>query len=284
MEEIKKIYIATPAYGGMCHMGYLHSLIQTQMMCVAEKIAMSYSSVTNESLITRARNTCVSEFLNDDSKPAPSHLMFIDADIQFDPGSIKRMLNYDKDVVCGIYSKKDINWDLVYKTTKEHQEKKIKDNDLLFSSSLDYNLNFKDPLNVVTDNGFVEVLDGPTGFMMIKRGVFDRFRKAYPELQYKTDQLINSEKYKSKNTWAFFDTMIDPEDKRYLSEDYAFCRLWQKIGGKIYADIKSPLTHWGTFPFKGHVGTRFKSKEEYNAANKSKLQARNKQAGHGLRR
>ena len=274
MEEIKRIYVATPAYGGVCHMGYLHSLLKLQMMCFAKKLAMTYSSVTNESLITRARNTCVSEFLNEEVKP--THLMFIDSDIQFDPMSIKRMVDYDKDIVCEIYSKKDINWESIYRLTKEHQEKKIKDNDLLFSACLDYNLNFKDPMNVTIDKGFVEVLDGPTGFMLIKRGVFDRMKKAYPELQYKTDQLINSKKYKSKNTWAFFDTMIDPEDKRYLSEDYAFCRLWQKIGGRIYADINSPLTHWGTFAFKGHVGTRFKSKEEYNATNKSKLQSRDK--------
>jgi hypothetical protein len=274
MKEIKKIYVSTPAYGGMCHMGYLHSLLKLQMMCIHKKLAMCYNSVTNESLITRARNTCVSEFLNDESKP--SHLMFIDSDIQFDPMSIKRMVDYDKDVVCGVYSKKDINWDYVYKLTKEHQEKKIKDNDLLFSASLEYNLNFKDPMNVKIDNGFVEVHDGATGFMLIKREVFYRMKKAYPELQYNTDQLINGQKYKSKNTWAFFDTMIDPDDRRYLSEDYAFCRLWQKIGGKIYADIKSPLTHWGTFPFKGHVGTRFKSKEEYYATNKSKLQTGDK--------
>ena len=274
MKEIKKIYVATPAYGGMCHMGYLHSILKLQMMCIHKKIAMAYSSVTNESLITRARNTCVSEFLNDESKP--SHLMFIDSDIQFDPMSIKKMLDYDKEVVCGVYSKKDINWDYVYKLTEEHRQKKIKENDLLFSSSLEYNLNFKDPMNVNVDRGFVEVFDGATGFMLIQRGVFDRMKKAYPELQYKTDQLINSEKYKSKNTWAFFDTMIDPDDRRYLSEDYAFCRLWQKIGGKIYADITSPLTHWGTFAFKGHIGTRFKSKEEYNAANKSELQAGDK--------
>ena len=274
MAEIKKIYVATPAYGGMCHMGYLHSILKLQMMCFDKKIAMSYSSVTNESLITRARNTCVSEFLNAEDKP--SHLMFIDSDIQFDPMSIKRMMEYDKDVVTGVYSKKDINWDYVYRLTNEHRQKKIKDNDLLFSSSLEYNLNFKNPLHVTIDKGFVEVLDGATGFMLIKRGVFDRMKKAYPELQYKTDQLINGKKYKSKNTWAFFDTMIDPEAKRYLSEDYAFCRLWQKIGGKIYADISSPLTHWGTFSFKGHVGTRFKSKEEYNAINKSTIQTGDK--------
>jgi len=141
---------------------------------------------------------------------------------------------------------------------------------------MEYNLNFKDPMNVNVERGFVEVFDGATGFMLIKREVFARMKKAYPELQYQTDQLINSQKYKSKNTWAFFDTMIDPDDKRYLSEDYAFCRLWQKIGGKIYADIQSPITHWGTFAFKGHVGTRFKSKKEYNAINKSKLQTRDK--------
>ena len=113
MEEIKRIYVATPAYGGVCHMGYLHSLLKLQMMCFAKKLAMTYSSVTNESLITRARNTCVSEFLNEEVKP--THLMFIDSDIQFDPMSIKRMVDYDKDIVCGIYSKKDINWEAVYR-------------------------------------------------------------------------------------------------------------------------------------------------------------------------
>ena len=51
--------------------------------------------------------------------------------------------------------------------------------------------------------------------------------------------------------------MIEPDTKRYLSEDYAFCRLWQKIGGKIYADIVSGMTHMGNYSFKGNVGTQF---------------------------
>ena len=58
-------------------------------------------------------------------------------------------------------------------------------------------------------------------------------------------------------TMLFFDTMIEPDTKRYLSEDYAFCRLWQKIGGKIYADIASGMTHYGNYAFKGNVGTQF---------------------------
>ena len=65
------------------------------------------------------------------------------------------------------------------------------------------------------------------------------------------------EHYTSEWNYAFFDTMIEPETKRYLSEDYAFCRLWQKIGGKVYADIVSGLNHYGTYAFKGNVGTQF---------------------------
>ena len=87
---------------------------------------------------------------------------------------------------------------------------------------------------------------------------------AYPELKFTPDQHIGSPHdktfdYHSTSKWnyTFFDTMIDPETNRYLSEDYAFCRLWQKIGGKVYADIVSGLTHYGNYSFKGNVGTQF---------------------------
>ena len=87
----------------------------------------------------------------------------------------------------------------------------------------------------------------------------------YPKLKFTPDQHIGSSHDKEFNyhktsdwNYAFFDTMIDND--RYLSEDYAFCRLWQNIGGKIYADISSGLTHYGNYSFKGNVGTQFKLK------------------------
>jgi hypothetical protein len=82
--------------------------------------------------------------------------------------------------------------------------------------------------------------------------------EAYPNLKYTSDQIINNERYSSKNCYALFDCIIDEKSNRYLSEDYSFCRLWQKIGGKIHADLQSPLTHFGTYPFAGHVWTKFK--------------------------
>ena len=71
---------------------------------------------------------------------------------------------------------------------------------------------------------------------------------------------MNGKAYSSKNCYAFFDTVIDPKSKRYLSEDYGFCRLWQKIGGKIYADVVSPLTHYGTYHFRGNISHKFAEK------------------------
>ena len=101
-------------------------------------------------------------------------------------------------------------------------------------------------------------MDAATGFMCIKKEVFRKMIEAYPNLKYTSDQIINGKRYGSDNCYALFDCIIDEKSNRYLSEDYAFCRLWQKIGGKIHANLQSPLTHYGTYPFAGHVWTKFK--------------------------
>jgi hypothetical protein len=136
----------------------------------------------------------------------------------------------------------------------------------LLAASLQYNLNVKNPDRVEVKKGFIEVMDGATGFMLIKRNVFERMASVYPDLKFKPDQHINQShdtefSYHETSDWnyAFFDTMIEPATKRYLSEDYAFCRLWQNMGGKIYADILSGMTHYGNYAFKGNVGTQFKN-------------------------
>ena len=123
----------------------------------------------------------------------------------------------------------------------------------------------KNPKKILLERGFIEVMDGPTGFMLIKRDVFVRMANVYPELKFVPDQHINQShdkefEYHKTSDWnyTFFDTMIEPKTKRYLSEDYAFCRLWQNMGGKIYADILSGMTHYGNYAFRGNVYTQFK--------------------------
>jgi hypothetical protein len=208
----------------------------------------------NESLITRARNTLVTQFLDIDKKEPDrfTHLMFIDSDIGFNGDAVWKLLNSGHDVACGIYPRKSVDWDSV----KSFAEKGQLDN--LEQKALGYNLNLLDPLNIRVENGFTEVLDAATGFMCIKKEVFYKMIEAYPNLKYTSDQIINNDRFSSDNCYALFDCIIDEKSNRYLSEDYAFCRLWQKIGGKIYADVQSPLTHYGTYAFKGHVWSKFK--------------------------
>jgi hypothetical protein len=253
-----KIFIGTPCYGGMLTINYFESCIRLIEEAAKKKIGLQFGTIGNESLITRARNTLVQLFMDHSDY---THLLFIDADIGFSERTVMRMLELDEEVVTGVYPRKTIDWTKVIRKVKEKPD--IKENELL-ASSLQYNLNVKNPEHVEVKKGFIEVLDGATGFMLIKRQVFEKMAKAYPELKFKSDQHLNDPhdktfNYHDNSNWnyAFFDTTVEPETKRYLSEDYAFCRLWQKIGGTVYADITSGLTHYGTYAFKGNVGTQF---------------------------
>ena len=257
---MKKIFIGTPCYGGMITADYFKSCMQLVALAAVNKIEIQFGTIGNESLITRARNTLVQLFMDGDY----THLLFIDADLAFDPKAVLRMLEFDKDVVTGIYPRKTIDWTKV--------KRKLKDNpdmseDEVLATSLQYNLNVHDPKKIFLQKGFIEVMDGPTGFMLIKRAVFEKMAKQYPELKFTPDQHINQPhdkdfEYHKTSDWnyTFFDTMIEPDTKRYLSEDYAFCRLWQKIGGKIFADITSGMTHYGNYAFRGNVSTQFTTK------------------------
>ena len=261
---MNKIFIGTPCYGGMITANYFKSCMQLVALAASKKIELQFGTIGNESLITRARNTLVSQFLDadDDNPDLFTHLMFIDSDIGFNVDAVSRMVLSDYDVACGVYPRKSIDWERIPKLMKKSDKH-------LEQRALGYNLNFSDPNNIEVENGFTEVMDAATGFMCIKKEVFRKMIEAYSNLKYTSDQIINGKKYGSNNCYAFFDRIIDEKSNRYLSEDYAFCRLWQKIGGKIHVDLRSPLTHYGTYPFAGHVWTKFKIDDEVKVENKN---------------
>ena len=104
----------------------------------------------------------------------------------------------------------------------------------------------------------MKVREAPTGFMCIKRRVFDRLIAAYPELRYTPDWPEGNVQGGGVH-YRFFDVMVDPETRRYLSEDYGFCRLWEKIGGEMYVDANSNLTHSGERLYTGDFGATLRS-------------------------
>ena len=227
LDKLRKyeIFFATPCYGGMITDQYFLSMFKLSQALMQYGISFRITTLRNESLVTRARNILSAMFM----ESTASHLFFIDADIEFDVDSILRALAYDKDIMASAYPKKAL--------------------------PIQYAINFKflDPTTrqVRMENGAVEVLDASTGFFCIKRRVFDKMRESYPELHYRNDSNID-EKF-HKYCYSFFDTIQDPDDNRYLSEDYTFCRRWQKIGGEIWLDPNTRLNHIGTYTFEGDV-------------------------------
>ena len=258
IEKKYGVMIATPCYGGQLTEAYLHGILSTTVKAQQKGIQVHLNTMGNESLITRARNTLVTQFLDADEKQPDrfTHLLFIDSDIGFSAENVIRLVESDYDVSAGIYPRKSIDWKSIPKFVKETGEKDLE------AKALGYNLNFAEPGNIKVRNGFTEVLDAATGFMCIKKEVFYKMKEAYSNLKYTSDQIVNGKSYSSDNCYDLFCAGIYETNgtKRYLSEDYYFSRLWQECGGDIWADIAMPLTHFGNRAFKGHVGSLFKKK------------------------
>jgi hypothetical protein len=243
------VLLATPCYGGQMLRGYTQSILNLQRLCDSNGIKLDILTIGNESLITRARNFYVSLML---AKQEYTHLLFVDSDISFNPLNVLRMLMANKDVVAGCYPKKGINWEKVTNMAKEG----IVASEFVEPSCYDYAVNIitendHGTQKVPIQNGFMKVAYAATGFMMIKRGVLEKMAKEYYNLKYVND-VGGYDVHGNKDFfYALFDCVIDPVSKRYLSEDYAFCKRWIGMNGEIWVDLSCNLTHSGTYDFKG---------------------------------
>lgn len=228
-----RLYVATPAYGCYVTKEWLSSMILLRAACARKGHGTSVKLVGNESLITRGRNLIVADFL----KTEATHLMFIDADIKFEAEDVISMLEqHDMDVLCGVYAKKSFNW----------KRRRAQPMEPVQQVPLEFNLNLKQVRNTpVMNDQYVEVLDAATGFMLIQRHVIERVCEAFR----KDLECVNDVNGDRSTYVAIFDCMIDPDTRRYLSEDYAFCRRWQQIGGKVHVDLACRLAHVGAYGF-----------------------------------
>lgn len=246
-EQLTTIYplIVTPSHDGKFFHNYVTSLLNFHNTATHLGMQVQFLLMQGESLITRARNNCVASFL---ANPEWTHLFWIDSDIGFSPEAALRLLQADYEIAAGVYPLKTEEWpaeglpkDMTYVEFKALYQK--------------YTVNARVPAGQDTfqldiqEDGFLEMAEAPTGFMVIKRAVFEKMIQHYPELQYVPDSLGVENKGLH---YRFFDVMVDPETNRYLSEDYGFCRLWENMGGKIYIDCQSNLTHQGSKIYSGN--------------------------------
>lgn len=240
-------FIATPNHGGMLSSTYVRSLLGLVNLAWSHGFTMQTRFLDGDSLVPRARNRLVAEFMAD---PRWTHLFWIDADIGFQPNAALRLLLSGHDVVAGVYPLKSDNWPeeglrmpLFTGTTRAQFE----------ARHARFAINMLDGACPLDADGFAEARDAPTGFMLISRHVFDRLAAALPELRYTPDD----DEEPAAHAWPhyrFFDVLAEPAGGRYLSEDCAFCRRWQSIGGKVFVDGRSNLMHQGVRTYTGDFG------------------------------
>ena len=252
LEEPKvKIYVATPVHSE-CSIHYTQALLKFQQSCFMNNILVSFA-LLKSSLVTQGRNLCVAGFLGDPIKH--THMLFIDSDIEFKFETIMKMLKFDKEVIATPYPMKHIHWEQIWERL---QRGKIKSKDELMRAGFIYpikmeNLMKEDTKEISVVNGVIEVTHAPTGCMLIKRQVFDKMIKAYPEDFIDQQTIVNGEAKSNPYMYNFFDTIHEKETKKYYGEDFGFCKKWTKIGGKCYCLIDDFITHVGEYQYNGRL-------------------------------
>lgn len=248
LKNMRPMFI-TPCYGGNVTSTFATSLLALNNALWQVGMNGSIRLNSGDSLVTRARNIAVVQFL---ASPEFTHLFWIDADVGFEPEAVFRLLQADRDVVAGAYPIKRFNWPTSIPPNLSPAE--------YIHAHLAYPVNAAEGNDVMALNidadGFLEVSEAPTGFMAIKREVILSMMERMPELKYTPDGPPNNPH--RDLYYRFFDVMVDPDTQRYLSEDYAFCRRWRDLGGKIYVDTTSKLSHQGAYTFEGDFATTYR--------------------------
>ena len=256
IEELRKrkIFVATPMYGGQCSGMYTKSTADLATISTQYGMDVRFFYLFNESLITRARNYLVDEFL----RSPYTHLMFIDSDIHFNPNDVLTLAALDKEIIGAPYPKKCIAWEKV----RNAVDAGLADDDpvQLEEYTGDFVFNPASGTSEIKVSEPVEVLEIGTGFMLVRREVFEKLREAYPQFSYKPDHNRSENFDGSRYIHAFFDTVIDSDafagkgsggSDRYLSEDYMFCQFTRKIGIKTWLCPWMKLGHVGSYVFNG---------------------------------
>lgn len=265
-EELRgtQLCVATPMYGGMCSGGFANSMLNLGRECLRHGMTMGFFRLSNESLITRARDTCADHFL----KQTHEFLMFIDADIEFDAKEVLRMValmkkNPQYDILAGSAPKKQIHWRNIQKAI-EHKigEENLEDLEY-FVGNFVVNFLGEDPSSDVCLDEPLEVKHAGSGFMLIRRSVLEQYKANRPNDYYY--HLPENSKEPQK-IYVFFECGIDPKSKQYLSEDYMFCERIREMGMKVWICPWVILNHEGSYKFKGglknlqKIGADFKAK------------------------
>jgi hypothetical protein len=231
------LFVATPCYGGMVNVYFMESIVSLIMECSKHRIKCKFFHVPFESLIPRARNICASAFL----KLKATHLMFIDADIEFKASDVIRMIRTDVDLIGGSYPTKHLDIKGVASSDKGLTDQELVSRNVQYTSKL---IKGKDVTKMTCEHL-------ATGFMLIHRRVLQKLVADNGDIQYINDIPAYAEYTQAGGVvYDFFQSKV--VNGKYMSEDYGFCELWKQSGGQLYTDLTCKLNHIGNFTYYGN--------------------------------
>lgn len=155
-----------------------------------------------------------------------SHLLFVDADMQFEPQLVLDMLAFDKQLVGTLYPKRTLPISWVGSALEGDQ---------------------------VVENGFLKVEGIGFGVTLIRRDCVEAMIAAGNcEVDEALTDCVAGRSLKDQG----FKRMIRAFEEirlpgRRLSEDFSFCHRHRQSGGEVWAAIHHNVTHIGGFGYKG---------------------------------
>ncbi|WP_322024833.1 hypothetical protein [Burkholderia sp. BCC1977] len=242
------IFVATPAYGGMCYLPYVNGLLELQRACLSAGLEFEYFYLSGTALLHQQRNVAVERFLHS----GLSHMMFIDADVGFRGSDVIRMFEQQQDVMLGLYPSKSINWAAVAEAARSDPSAPP-ERIALYSADYSQTAYAIDGApSVIRLDAISEIHSGGAGLMMIARGVFETMAQAYPETKVQFPPSYRNLSPDSATMHEHFEFLREP-DGRSLSEDLSFCKKWRMCGGKLYACSWFQTVHAGLHLYDGNL-------------------------------
>lgn len=239
-----RIFIPLLCYNNTCNTSFMMSFFKLILALRENNIHAIVFPITFESLISRGRNAAVAHFLSDQ---AATHILFIDSDIEFEPDDVVKLINANKDVICAGYAQKWLREDFIQKI---FQREVVPEKPLELCTHTSIQIPRPEKIEDVKE--IVEIEYATTGFLLIKREVFEKIKEKYPERKYIND----IDGYMSANPnefYDFFPATICESTKRFESEDFGFSRLWKECGGTVYLHTNISLRHHGWFGFPANI-------------------------------
>jgi len=240
-----KLFLPIIAYGGQVHTEYMISMMNLMQSLIKNNMSATFHPITSESLISRGRNSAAAFFLQSDS----DYMLFVDTDMSFTVDDFNEVAKLKKPLSIGAYCKKYIRQSKLEDYAKLNPEFKNDWKQYVTDFSTEI------PPNVTAEK-HIKVKYGATGFMLIHRSVFETIIKRKPELKYRND--IDFYSGGGDNFYDFFSVKVNPDTKKYESEDYGFCQLWRECGGVIHCATDTNLVHIGRHHYTGNLYKQLK--------------------------